>query len=222
MPAVVTRILILCACLGTGWLGGTALRARSAVREVPIAVEMSAYPHAGMAAGKGAAGIRTLRIFGDYQCSSCRELERMFGDSLRSLAAIGRIQLIYHHAPLRTHPRGALAARVVYCAAEQGTGWAVHRAFYRGPARWTRAPLSGDPVTSASGVLIAEAEAAGADTAALRTCVESGRADRAVEQDRELADRLGIHAVPTLILGGSRLEFASFRALIRYITRHAT
>jgi predicted DsbA family dithiol-disulfide isomerase len=71
-------------------------------------------------------------------------------------------------------------------------------------------------------VLISEAEAAGADTAVLRTCVESGRADRAVEQDRALADRLGIHEVPTLILGESRLEFASFRALIRYITRQAT
>jgi predicted DsbA family dithiol-disulfide isomerase len=82
--------------------------------------------------------------------------------------------------------------------------------------------LSGDSVTSALGVLIAEAEVAGAGAAALRKCVESGKADRAVEQDRALADRLGIHAVPTLILGESRLDFRSFPALIRHITRRAT
>lgn len=224
VSGVVTRILVLGMCVGAGWLIGTALRARTAVRGIAIGtVDMSAFPAAGMMMGRGGTGaVPAIHLFGDYECGACRELEQTIGDSLRSLADAGRIQLIYHHAPLRTHIRGPLAARVVYCAEEQGMGWAVHRMLYRTASRWAAAPLAPDSNFSASALLVADAVGAGADGFGLRKCIDSGTADAAVEQDRALADHLNIHAVPTVLLNQAKLEFRSYHALIRYITRHTT
>lgn len=159
-----------------------------------------------------AAGAPVLRIFGDYECPACRALEREAGDTLRSLAAAGRLTLIYHHAPLRTHWRGAVAAEVAYCAAIAGQGSAAHRALLQRTMEWSGAS---DP---AADLLIAPSfPAPAADS--VRACLRRGAVRDAVARDRRLAVALGVDAVPTLVLDGARLEFRSWAALVKHVTR---
>jgi protein-disulfide isomerase len=212
--------LLLGACAGAGWLGGTAWRAKTAVRETPAPpFDESRFPAAGMALGDTAA--RTVRVFGDYECDTCRELDRRLGDTLLALARAGRIHLVYHHSPLRTHPLGALAGEVAYCAAEHDAGWRVHRALYRTAPDWGRRAVEAGN-SPALPRLLAIAVASGADSAAVLACIEAGRAAARVRDDAALARQLRILAVPTILVDSTRLEFRSFPALLARITRLAS
>jgi protein-disulfide isomerase len=221
VPRLFTRLLLLGACAGAGWLGGTAWNAHTAVRERAVPpIDESMFPSAGMAAGP-AAGVPTLRIFGDYECSACRDLDERLGDSLLVLARTGRIRLVYHHSPLRVHPLGAQAGAVAYCAALHGHGWAVHRALYRMSPAWGR--TDADRAGSSSlQRLLSTAARAGADSTAVRACVAAGRAEASVREDHALARLLRVRAVPTILADSARLEFRSFPALLGHITRLAS
>ena len=219
-PQLFSRILVLCACAGVGGLAGTAWRARTGVREAKIApIDARQFPAAGMSVG--GAGVPTVRVFGDYECPACRELDRRYGDSLLALAAAGRIRLIYHHSPLRSHALGELAGTVAYCAASRGGGWRVHRALYARSLEWGSADAKRSP-ESALRRMLAIAAATGVDSAAVHACVASGGGAAAVREDRAMARRLGVHAVPAVFADSARLEFRSYRALLRHVTRLAS
>jgi protein-disulfide isomerase len=185
----------------------------TAVRTHTIVTD--AFPVAGEGGARIGRGGPVLRVFGDYECAACRELERVAGDSLRSLARHGRLTFVYHHAPLRAHRRGPLAAAAAYCAGRLGSPWRAHRALYEAASLWHAGE---NPI----GRLAAAVARSGADPARLRACIESGATRTQVEHDRALADQLGIDVVPTIYLGDERISFQSYRALLRYLTRRTS
>jgi len=205
-------LLLALASVAAGMLASTVVRSLTAVstREVAIEPRLSLRQGGARVGGDGP----VLRVFGDYECGACRELERVAGDSLRALARYGRMTFVYHHAPLRAHRRGPLAAAAAYCAGTFGSPWAAHRAFYQRVPLWN----TGD---NPLGRLAAAAAHGGADPARLRSCLEARATVAHVERDRVLADELGIDAVPTVFLDEERIMFRSYRALLRYVTRRA-
>lgn len=212
-----TWLLAAAAFAAAGVFAGSAARARVAGVRVAGIVDVSAAIAAARARGvvePGRPGAPTLRIFGDYECPACRDLEREAGDTLRALARRGLVTFAYHHAPLRGHRRGSDAAALAYCAAEADAAWAVHRALYESAPRWGTGPDGPQRMLEA-------AASAGADTARMGTCVRSGGAGMRVAADRSAADALGIAAVPTIYLGNERLRVASWRALVRFVTAQA-
>jgi protein-disulfide isomerase len=216
--ALFSRGLLLVAAAGAGWLGGQAFRARTAVKERPL----SLVPDSTLAAGAGirfAGPVRpgqpVLRIFGDYECPACQSLDRLAGDSLRALARAGVLAVIYHHAPLRSHRRGPLAAAAAYCGARFGAGPAAHRVLQQTVSEWSR---STDPLPALARVLTG----AGVREDSVTACMRDGRTDALVEADRRLGGAFGVNSVPTVVLHDARLEFGSVRALLRHITRAVT
>ncbi len=222
-PASIARtrfplMLGLAACAGAGWLGGRIWSAqRGAVQEHAVR-GWTGIPFAGSGivvpatAGTATSGTQpVLRIFGDYECSGCRSLEATIGDSLRALAARGRLRLIYYQAPLRAHRRAPIAGALTYCAEAQGRGIAVQHALYASIGAWSHdAPLP---------AMLRAAAGADADTRRLQTCMASGSGEAAVRRDRALAERIDTRAVPLILLDSMRLEVSSWRALLRHVRR---
>jgi len=209
-------MIVLIVCAGTGWSAGVLVRSHGQVREVPVPELAGAGREgAGMRLARpGGVGVPLVRIFGDYECPACQALERLTGDSLRVLARAGRIRLIYHHAPLRTHRRAEAAAETAYCALDAGAGWPVHSALYGTAAEWSR---SAEPDRS----LVEVAVRMGADADVMIDCMHMGRAADRVRRDRDLAVRLHVQAVPTVFIDAARIEFRSFGALLRHVSRRA-
>lgn len=224
-----TTAMLLSAAIGGGWLVGVAARARTAVAVVPVAAPDD--PDVTQAAGVRIDGPRVgsartgdtnweggavpvLRIFGDYECGACQALDVEAGDSLRALAAAGRLTLIYHHRPLRTHTRGSVAAAVAYCGAAAGRAGAVHVALQRSVQVWSS---SDDPLEP----MLAAAARAGAPADSVAECLSQNRMADRVAADRRLAAALNVVAVPTVFLDGSRLEFRSFAALLAHVADRA-
>lgn len=225
-----TRAMLFALPVGLGWLGGTALRSRSAVGSIPIpqladldtegagmsfgpARDVRAGDVGGIDVARGNPDVPVLRIFGDYECASCQRLEQTAGDSLRSLARSGLLRLIYHHAPLRAHWRGPMAAEVAYCADADGRGAPVHQALYRSVFSW--AADGADPLAS----MIVVARQAGANGDSIAECIAADRMTTRVMRDRDVAAVLQVVAVPTVFLDHSRLEFNSYAALLDHVAR---
>ena len=205
-------LVLAAASVCAGMLVSTVAQSLTAVHTHEVATDPPlSGRHGGTRVGSGAP---VLRVFGDYECGACGTLERMAGDSLRALARLGRLTFVYHHAPLRAHRRGPLAAAAAYCADALGSTWASHRAFYERAPLWN---AGDDPV----GRLAAAAARGGADPGRVRSCLESGAMAPQVERDRELAAELGIDAVPTVFLDDERIMFRTYRALLRHVTRRA-
>jgi len=197
--------------LGLGLVGGSAARARFAGIDVVGSVDIDRLVarEAGMSLGP-ISGVPVLRVFGDYECPACRSLERLAGDTLRALARRGRIRFVYHHAPLRTHPRAARAAALAYCAQDSGSPWIVHAALFESmPGPGAEGP--------AHDTLAAAAGAGAADPDRLAECPDSERTAARIGADRAAAAAIGLTEVPTLFFGNQRLRVGSWRALVRWV-----
>jgi protein-disulfide isomerase len=207
-----TTLLLAVASAAAGGFAGMGARSLTAVREHEVAGQFELRAQVGGVA-EGERG-PVLRVFGDYQCPACRELERVAGDSLRALARRGRLRFVYHHSPLGAHRRGPLAAAAAYCAQQFGSPWLVHGALYDRAPVWSAGE---DPV----GRVAAASARGGVDPGRMRACLDARLTATQVERDRALANRLGIRAVPTVFVDDARIEFRSYHALLRYVTRRA-
>lgn len=207
-------------CWGAGWLGGWVIRAGRDVVVVPEPrLQAFASMDAGVSAGPAAGDVPVVRIFDDYTCPGCGQFEQQVGAELRALADSGRIRLVYHHVPrLGGSGRAAVLAAAAYCSADAGRAWAVHRELYRAAAAVPAS--SGDP-SSLEARVAAAAARAGANPLALRECLAAGRARPHLDRDRTLAERLGVHAVPTIFVDDARIEVRSWRAALRHVRRLA-
>jgi len=209
-----TGTMLLAASIGGGWLVGVGVRARTAVRERPAAVALApaGSTDAGIRLGGPVKATHVLHVFGDYECPACQALEHAAGDSLRVLASAGRLAIVYRHAPLSAHWRGPLAAEVAYCGALSGVGPQVHDALVATAGVWS---ASEDPVP----LMIDAVVRRGLSADSVAGCVASGRAEGRIEADQRLAAALGVTAVPAVYLDSARLEFRSWAALLRHVTR---
>jgi predicted DsbA family dithiol-disulfide isomerase len=215
----VTALFGLLAFGGAGLLAGMALSSARPTREIPIVAPAdpawesggiafdARVPHAGDDIGHP-----TMRVFVDYQCPACRELEHTLGDTLRRLATSGRLRVVYHQAPLAAHRRSRMAAALAYCAERGPAAAVIHRSLYDAAVDWSR---SASPLER----LLAVVASAGGDPGAALACVVSGEGSRRVERDLTLARTLGLSVVPAVFLDDTRLEFPSWRSLLRHVVR---
>lgn len=131
-------------------------------------------------------------VFGDYQCSYCRELEP-------ELAAVMTVRpdvrIVWKNLPIRNqHPLAQTAAEAALCAGRQGRYFEMHDLLMR----------SGPPADlSLYGPL---ADEAGADADALLACIASGSMKPLVERTVDEALALGIDGVPYLFVGERRFS----------------
>src|SRR5690606_22893916 len=120
----IRSLLLIVALAGLGFLGGSIARAlwldasTSPAPTAALAIDHTA----DLVAGPAAAAL-TVRIFGDYECPACRQLELRLGDTLRAIASTGRMRLVYFHRPLAARRDADLAAAAVACEPDPRERW---------------------------------------------------------------------------------------------------
>jgi protein-disulfide isomerase len=96
------------------------------------------------------------------------------------------------------NPTSEVATQAAWCAGEQDKFWEFHHMLYRRQELWNRlaAPLER---------LSDFAKDLNLDTAALRSCVESGRMQDRMQADKAYGQQLQVSSTPTIFINDYRL-----------------
>ena len=87
------------------------------------------------------------------------------------------------------HPNAFKAAEASHCAADQGKYWEMHDRLFANQQQLDRAQLT------------AHAKALGLNAAAFDQCVDGGKYAARLRKDIEEAQRVGVTATPTFLVG---------------------
>lgn len=133
-------------------------------------------------------------VFSDFQCSFCSKTNETLK---KFMAQHGReVTLVYKHLPLQMHPEAKTAALAAWAADRQGKFWEFHDALFRDQAKL------GEP-------LYAEiAKRLNLDFQRFERDRHSKAAQRAIQADINLANKIGINATPYFLLNGIPLAGA--------------
>jgi len=106
----------------------------------------------------------------------------------------GQVQLILY--PFALNPTSEVATQAALCAGEQGKFWDFHHMLYRRQELWNRlsAPLER---------VLEFGKDVGIDTAALRSCVESGRMQTFMREDKASGVQLQVNSTPTIFINNA-------------------
>ncbi len=108
----------------------------------------------------------------------------------------GQVQLVFY--PFALNPTSEVATQAAWCAGEQGKFWEFHHMLYRRQELWNRlaAPLER---------LSDFAKDLTLDTAALKSCVESGRMQDRMQADKAYGQQLQVSSTPTMFINDYRI-----------------
>ena len=108
----------------------------------------------------------------------------------------GQVQLVLY--PFALNPTSEVATQAAWCAGEQGKFWEFHHMLYRRQELWNRlaAPLER---------LSDFAKDLNLDTAALKSCVESGRMQDRMQADKAYGQQLQVSSTPTIFINDYRI-----------------
>lgn len=108
----------------------------------------------------------------------------------------GQVQLVLY--PFALSPTSEVATQAAWCAGAQGKFWEFHHMLYRRQELWNRlaAPLER---------LSDFAKDLNLDTAALKSCVESGRMQDRMQADKAYGQQLQVSSTPTMFINDYRI-----------------
>jgi protein-disulfide isomerase len=140
----------------------------------------------------GSTGARvTIVVFGDYECSGCRRLERQLYVLRQKYQE--DVAVVWRHFPLAGHEHAEAAAAAAVCVAEQGRFEAYHELLMHVVESIDQHPW----------VELA-AEAGVRDTSAFEDCMLSDRPATIIECDVAAARTLGVVATPTFLVNAAQ------------------
>ncbi|HSV98066.1 MAG TPA: DsbA family protein [Spirochaetota bacterium] len=164
--------------------------------------ETAELPESALTLGEG--GL-TISVFTDFLCGACYQFYEVEKDLFARYR--GRIRVAYYHYPLdrscnpnvrsSRYPGSCAASRAMIAASQMGIFREYFLAHFGNFERVKRG-FSPDAATATAAGL--------ADSDEFTGTMNSRKTDELLARDLELARRLGIHATPTIIIGGRRLE----------------
>jgi protein-disulfide isomerase len=144
----------------------------------------------------------TVVEFSDFQCPHCQMAAKQFNAVLNRYP--GKIKVVFRNFPLDMacnhnmkqplHTVACEAARVAYCANQQGKFKEVYEDIFE-----SQNDLK-------PGMPAEIAKKAGLDEAKLNACVQSADTQMAIQSDIAEADRLQVQSTPTLFVNGHKVE----------------
>ena len=142
-----------------------------------------------------------LEVFEDFQCPACKNFEETNGDTVKKLAADGKVKVIFRpfrlfqQEPLKSNSQRA--ANAAECA--PADKWVTfHDLVYKNqPAEGSQGFSNKD--------LIKWGKEAGINDAAFEKCVNGGEKNSVVDQATRYATSAGVQGTPTLNLNGTKL-----------------
>ena len=124
--------------------------------------------------------------FSDFECPFCGRYARdVYPRLAEDYVDTGKVQYVFRHYPLDSHPFAAKAAEAVECAARQGMYWEMRDLLFQVPPARTEADLFRYAVSL--GLRLDDFE----------TCIESAATAKRVMEDRRHGEALGVVATPT-------------------------
>jgi protein-disulfide isomerase len=139
----------------------------------------------------------TLIEFADFECPSCRELDRILRDFMPSHPDV---RLVFKHFPLtEIHPWAMTAAIASQCAFQQDPAafWKIHDAIF--DAQDVISPSNvWDKMQDLAGKI-------GVNMDSFRTCTANPETAHEVEQSMEEGRTVTITGTPTTFVNGRRL-----------------
>lgn len=142
-----------------------------------------------------------LEVFEDFQCPACKNFEESNGDTLKRLAAEGKVKVVYRpfrlfqQEPLKSNSQRA--ANAAGCA--PADKWVSFHdiVFEHQPREGAKGFDNKD--------LIQWGKEAGIGDAAFEKCVMDGERNSLVDQTTQYARTAGVEGTPTLKLDGTKL-----------------
>ncbi|MDP6792511.1 MAG: thioredoxin domain-containing protein [Anaerolineales bacterium] len=121
----------------------------------------------------------------------------------------GKVRYEYYYVAFN-QPAAKLAAEAAECANSQGAFWPYHDIIY--------ANQTGRNDQYSERRLLAFAAEINLDGDSFRSCLRGGNSRRVVQQDTDLASKMGVQSTPTVFINGDKVEgsqsFEVYRELI--------
>jgi protein-disulfide isomerase len=125
--------------------------------------------------------------FTDYWCGFCsRFAKNTYPDIVKKYVDAGKVRYYVKDFPAQRGPKVAEAA---HCAAEQNKYFAMHDKLFANYGKYGDAELA------------RYAQEIGADTAALTSCLASGKYEKQVQAGMEQGSTAGVEGTPTFLIG---------------------
>ena len=146
----------------------------------------------------------TIVEFSDYQCPFCARSEPLVKEALAAYPKQAR--LVYKHLPLTAiHPQALPAALAAAAAQKQGKFWEMHEKLFA-----NQRALAPEQIREYAREL-------GLDLARFEADMQSEEVKAMVQEDMQLAQRVGVRGTPTIFVNGKLLQNRSldgFRQII--------
>jgi protein-disulfide isomerase len=134
----------------------------------------------------------TIVEYTDYQCPFCQRFHvTAFTELKKNYIDTGKVRFYSKDLPLDFHPNAMRAAQAARCAGEQGKFWEL------------RDTMGANPDKLDMEHIVGFAADLKMDTAALRSCVDSGKYKDPVQRDVLEAMKVGANGTPTFVVGKS-------------------
>lgn len=148
----------------------------------------------------------TIVEYGDFKCPFCARFHAQTEPRLREeLVDTGVVRFVWRDFP-NIDSESPLAAQAGRCADEQGRFWELHDVLF--DYVWGTFYSQGVNVEGESayeGELDRLAGEAGLDVEAFRECVDSGRFEDVVEEERDRGSSDGVRGTPTFFVNGQKV-----------------
>lgn len=152
---------------------------------------------------KAQPGAKQVDIYEDFQCPSCKMLERNNAANLRKLAESGKVKVTYHLMNFLDenlhNDSSTRAANAAVCAAKSGKFMALHDALYA-----NQPEQEGKGFTDAD--LLNYGKASGLGGGDFVRCVSDQRNVAWVKKSNEMALKAGATATPTIKIDGKKID----------------
>ena len=152
--------------------------------------------------------------YGDFQCPYCLKFwSETEPQLIEEYVNTNQVYFEYRAYPI-IGPESVLAAEGAYCAGDQGKFWEYHDTLF---TNWTGENV-GDFTQEK---LIKYANALDLNAAEFEACLSGGKHKGTVEQDRAQAEADGVHATPTFIINGVKVEGAQPFSILKDLIEQA-
>ncbi len=163
-----------------------------------VVVTIDGYP------SKGSQSAKLILIeFTDYQCPFCgRHFQQTSPQIERDYVNTGRVRHVVRDFPIESIHKDALkAAEAAHCAGEQGQYWQMHARLFNG-----HNALAADHLSAYAGAL-------GLDVPSFQRCLDSNKYAATIRQDLAEAQKVGVQATPSFLLGVAGPDGSSVKVL---------
>ena len=153
---------------------------------------------------KGSQSAKLILIeFTDYQCPFCgRHFQQTSPQIERDYVNTGRVRYVVRDFPIESIHKDALkAAEAAHCAGEHGQYWEMHARLFNG-----QNALTADDLSTYAGAL-------GLDVQSFRRCLDSNKYGAKIRQDLAEAQKAGVRATPTFLLGVAEPDGSSVKVV---------